>query len=213
MEYKKIEILKKFKALSFFLFLEAKISKKILINIGIKVEKHCTFDFLQKNINLGSDCAFFEKIAKNKSIIPCGFGMNLAKKCENLINLQFFGNILKKRVVSMINQNFPEIKQKESLINGLKAKEFIFEIKFENNARFLEWELLYCPKNDEDDEIMNKIMKNKNCAFLMKNTILSAKKNEIGLSFDGNSQFFLRKFVKIRANENKHRNLVSDETF
>lgn len=208
---KKIELIKKFKALSFSLSFEAKIYKKIFINICLKVEKHTNFDFLQgRNINLINDSSFWGKISANKSIIPCGFGVNLAKKGENLLCFQFFGNFLKKKVISMINQNFSDLKHLENLINSLKAKEFVFQAKFEKNSKLLEWELLYRQKNDEDDEMINSILKNKNCSFLMKNTILSAKKIEIGLNFDGNSTFLVRKFGKIRANENKN---VDEENF
>jgi len=213
---KKIEFLRKIGPLCFLLVLEIRISanlRKVSVNIGLRIEKHFPLQFLQKNksaftnfnVNISN---FLDKVANNKYIIPCTFGMSLAKNYENVLGFQFFGNGLKKTILTLINRNFTEVKKNEMIITSLKAKDFLFEVKFDN-VQFLEWELLYSKYSD--DELINNIGKNKFAAFLMKNITPAAKKNDIGLHFGSNLTYFVKKFRQIKANENKIESYFDEE--
>jgi len=197
---KKMEFLKGFVALSLFLVLEVKINahnKKISLFIFAKISKHFAFQTFFTENNLIKITELMDKFKDSKTVLPCSFAMNLAKSNEKLMGLQFFENTFTKDVLSIIERYFKEIKRNKEIIENFKAKNFIFEVKFDDE-KVLEWEIFYVKRTDCEDELIRNVMGNRNAEFLLKNLEICFKNCEIGLNYASNYTYFVKKIQKIK---------------
>ena len=202
---KKLQFLKSFVALSFFLVFELKINahnKKISLCIFAKICKHFAIQTFETQKNFIKIAEFMDKFKNSKTILPCSFAMNLSKSNEKLLGLQFFENPLIKDVLWIIEHYFKEIKRNKEIIKNFKTKTFIFEVKFDD-LKVLEWEIFYVKKKDYEDELIKNVTGNRKAEFVIKNLELCCETCEIGLNYASNYTYFVKKIQKIKQFDKK----------